>query len=268
MPSQFSTLGFSITSGEDLAALASRVADKAERISTPPGEYLKWAPPSGEQLWLQISPKGDAMGMTPHFAGKSSMRLAIEARVARPSHTPLDGTFLAWANPPAGAATGGDYPFVFDCPNAATHLELALPATVPAQMAAFAQQVSRYESPAEYAASQAAEGVHHASRSFIPSGLISPAGTPVTPPEPHALIAGHVIEASTQVNTVSGRPYWWALLDTVGGTFDVVIDPALLAEQPRAGDVLSGWFWLSGLLLTGQPPRRSSSGWLQRLVGR
>ena len=152
MPSQFSTIGFSITSGEDLAALASQVADKAERISTAPGEYLKWAPTSGEQLWLQISPKGDAMGMSPHFAGKSSIRLAVEARVARPSHTPLDGTFLAWANPPAGATTGGDYPFAFDCPNAATHLELALPATVTAQMAAFAQQVSLYESPAAYAA--------------------------------------------------------------------------------------------------------------------
>ena len=48
MPSQFSTIGFSITSGEDLAALASEVADKADRISTPPGEYLKWAPPSAE----------------------------------------------------------------------------------------------------------------------------------------------------------------------------------------------------------------------------
>jgi hypothetical protein len=125
MPSQFSTIGFSITSGEDLAALASRVADKSERISTPPGEYLKWAPPSGEQLWLQISPEGDAMGMSAHFEGKSTVRVAVEARIRRPGHTPLDGTFLAWANPPAGAATGGDYPFAFDCPDAATHLALA-----------------------------------------------------------------------------------------------------------------------------------------------
>lgn len=75
MPSQFSSIGFHVSSGEDLAALASQVADKAERVSTAPGEYLKWAPPSGEQLWLQISHHGDAMGMNAHFAGKSSMRL-------------------------------------------------------------------------------------------------------------------------------------------------------------------------------------------------
>ena len=77
---------------EDLAALASQVADKADRVATGPGEYLAWAPPSGEQLWLQISHSGDAMGMNPHFAGKSAIRVGVEARVTRPSQTPLDGT--------------------------------------------------------------------------------------------------------------------------------------------------------------------------------
>jgi hypothetical protein len=56
------------------------------------------------------------MGMSAHFAGKSVIRVAVEARVKLPTHTPLDGTFLAWANPPELAATGGDYPFAFDCP--------------------------------------------------------------------------------------------------------------------------------------------------------
>jgi hypothetical protein len=268
VPSQFSAVGFNVSSGEDLAALASRVSGEAERISTPSGEYLKWAPPSGEQLWLQITRDGDAMGMVPHFAGKSSMRLAVEARVARPSHTPLDGTFLAWANPPAGAVTGGDYPFAFDCPDAATHLELALPATVTAQMAAFAQQISLYESAAAYATAQAAEGVSSPSRSFIPSGLLTPDGEPVDPPQPHALIAGHVLEAAARANAISGTKYWWALIDTVGGTFDVVIDPALLPDMPRTGNVLAGWFWLSGRLLTGAQQRKPARSWMQRLVGR
>ena len=264
MPSQFSTIGFSITSGEDLAAIASQVADKAERISTPPGDYLKWAPPSGEQLWLQISPDGDAMGMSAHFAGKSAIRVAIEARAKLPTHTPLDGTFLAWANPPEQATTGGDYPFAFDCPDAAVHADLALPVTVMAQVAAFAQQISLYESMASYAASQ---GVP-ASKSFIPSGLVSPSGEPVTPPEPHALIAGQVVETDTRANAVSGAPFVWALVDSLGGTFDVVIDPELLPRMPRPGDVLAGWFWLSGRLLTGPARKKNPGGWLQRLVGR
>jgi len=264
VPSQFSSIGLSVSSGEDLAALASHVADKAERISTPPGDYLKWAPPSGEQLWLQISPDGDAMGMNAHFAGKSEVRVAVEARVRRPSHTPLDGTFLAWANPPEGAATGGEYPFAFDCPDAATHADLTLPVTLTAQVAAFAQQVSLWESAEAYAASE--DGA--ASRMFIPSGLVSPSGEPVTPPEPHALFAGHVLEADTRANAVSGAPYVWALVDTLGGTFDVVIDPGLLPHVPRPGEVLAGWFWLSGRLLTSSSHVTPAGGWLQRLIGR
>ena len=268
MPSQFSAIGFSITSGEDLAALASRVAGDAETISAAPGDYLKWASPSGEQLWLQITRSGDAMGMSAHFAGLSSIRIVVEARVTRPSHTPLDGTFLAWANPPAGAVTGGDYPFVFDCPDAATHLALPLPATVTAQVAAFAQELSVYESEHAYAASRAGEGVSSPSRSFIPSGLMAPDGTPRNPPEPHALIAGHVLEAGVRVNAVSGLPFWWALVDTVGGTFDVVIDPELLPSPPRPGNVIAGWFWLSGRLQTAKPEAKGALGWIQRLAGR
>ena len=255
MPSQFSAIGFSVSSGEDLAALASRVADRAETVNAQAGQYLKWSPPSGEQLWLQVKYSGDAMGMNPHFEGKSSVRVAIEARVARQTHTPLDGTFLAWANPPA-EGVGGDYPFAFDCPDAAIHETIELPVTTVAQLAAFAQQLSVYESTAAYDAAAAAQGLPFGSRSFIPSGLISPGGEPVTPPEPHALIAGHVVEAAERRNAVTGDPFWWALLETVGGTFDVVIDPSILSAPVRPGNVLSGWFWLSGRLQTGPARRR------------
>ena len=265
MPSQFSAIGFTVSSGEDLAALASRVAERADTINANAGDYLKWAPPSGEQLWLQLKKSGDAMGMNPHFAGKSSVRVAIEARIARDAHTPLDGTFLAWANPPAGAESGGDYPFAFDCPDAATHDALELPAVLTVQVAAFAQQISVYESPQVYDAAQAAQGQAFGSRSFIPSGLISPNGEPVVPPESHALIAGEVIEAAERYNSVTGEAFWWALIETIGGTFDVVIDPALIFQPIRAGNVISGWFWLSGRLQTDAPTR---TGWFNKLTGR
>ena len=267
MPSQFSAIGFDVSSGEDLAALASSVAARAETIDAPEGQYLKWAPPSGEQLWLQVKRSGDAMGMNPHFAGKSSVRVALETRVIRSGQTPLDGSFLGWANPPDDAALAGDYPLAFDCPDAAVHAGVALPLVAVAQIAAFAQQVSAYESSAAYDAAQAAQGMSFPSKSFIPSGLISPGGQPIEPPESHALLAGHVLEAEERRNAVTGHPFWWALVDTIGGTYDVVIDPSLLRALPRPGHVLSGWFWLSGRLqqpASGPKPQR---GWLSRLTG-
>lgn len=265
MPSQFSAIGFDVASGDDLAALATRVAERADTIDASAGQYLKWAPPSGEQLWLQVKRNGDAMGMNPHFEGRSSVPVTVEARIARTGQTPLDGAFLGWANPPAGTATGGDYPFAFDCPDAALNEALTLPVTLTAQIAAFAQQLTVYASPADYEIAQAEQGLSFGVRSFIPSGLISPSGEPVTPPESHALISGVVIEAEERRNTLTGLPFWWALVDTIGGTYDVVIDPALLSQAVRTGNVLSGWFWLSGRLRLVAPPR---PGWFSRLSGR
>jgi hypothetical protein len=264
VPSQFSAIGFTVSSGEDLAALASHVAERADTVDAGPGQYLRWSSASGEQLWLQMRRNGDPMGMNPHFEGRSSIRVGLEARVTRTGHSPLDGSFLAWANPPGEAASGGEYPFVFDCPDAATHEALALPVVIEAQVAAFAQQLTVHPSEAAYGAAQAEQGLAFGARSFIPSGLISPSGEPVVPPEAHALIAGVVIEAAERRNAITGRPFWWALLDTVGGTFDVVIDPDLLDGPIASGQVLAGWFWLSGRLRTGgrQP------GWFRRFTGR
>ncbi len=264
MPSQFSSLGFQVASGDDLAALASRVAERADTIDAGDGQYLRWAPPSGEQLWLQVRRNGDALGMNPHFGGRSAVRAALEARVSRPSHTPLDGTFLAWADPPADGAPGGAYPFAFDCPDAATLASIDLPVVVTLQVAAFAQQLTVHESAAHYRRDQQAQGLAFDSRSFIPSGLIAPSGEPVVPPESHALFTGHVLEASARQNSVTGEPFWWALVDTIGGTFDVVIDPTLIGAPVVAGNVVAGWFWLSGRVR--QPDRRRS--WLGKLMGR
>lgn len=266
MPSQFSALGFHVSSGDDLAALASRVAERADTIDAPEGQYLKWAPPSGEQLWLQVRRNGDAMGMNPHFEGKSVVRAVLEARVIRPTHTPLDGTFLAWANPPADGSVGGDVPFAFDCPDAAT-IAGPLPALVTLQVAAFAQQVTVHADRAAFAADQAAQGLSFDVHSFIPSGLITPSGEPVVPPESHALFTGVVIEAAERQNAVTGDLYSWALVETVGGTIDVVIDMTLLGAPVRAGNVISGWFWLSARV---RQPETSGSrgGWLKSLIGR
>ncbi|MGC4082208.1 MAG: hypothetical protein QM736_08915 [Vicinamibacterales bacterium] len=87
---------------------------------------------------------------------------------------------------------------------------------------------------------------------------MSPAGEPVDPPESHALISGVVVDAARQHNAVTGEPFWWALVDTLGGTFDVVINPELLDTPIEPGNVLSGWFWLSGRLRTGQPTKSGS----------
>jgi hypothetical protein len=51
---------------------------------------------------------------------------------------------------------------------------------------------------------------------------------------------------------LTGREFWWALVESYGGIYDVVIDAELVEDAPRVGGVVNGTFWLSGRVLDGQ----------------
>jgi hypothetical protein len=193
--------------------------------------------------------------MNPNFSGESAVRVGLTARVARPEDTALDGAFHGWAVPEGDDPKTGCYPFVFDAPDFRLLDDLRLPAIVGAQIAAFAHEVSLFSSPGEHAASQTG-GVKFSSRSFIPSGLFSPSGSVTEPLQAQAIFSGHIREAESRRNELTGKLFWWALVETLGGSFDVVIDPELLETSPKVGGVLSGAFWLSGRLAgKGTTPR-------------
>jgi hypothetical protein len=257
MPSHLSTLGFDVQTQEDLVALVQQVVSVAEAIPARAGQYLKWVGGSGEELWLQADESGNLVGLNPHFTGKSLVRVRLEELVRREDDTVWDGAFKGWAEPEENKPESGAYPFAFDSPDAATYADLVLPVIADVQIAAFAHEIAANESPEAYDASQKGQEVRFASRSFIPSGLFRPDGTATTPAGAMAFFTGHVIEAGVRRNLLSGRPFFWALVDTFGGRYDVVIDRSLLPHAPSAGGVLSGSFWLSGRLIS-FPKRRSS----------
>jgi hypothetical protein len=99
-----------------------------------------------------------------------------------------------------------------------------------------------------------------ASRSYIPSGTFTPEGGATEPPQAFGIFTGHVLEAATKRNRRTGAPFSWALVDTLLGTFDVVIDPELLPHPPRAGHILKGSFWFSGTFTTTAPANRGLLG--------
>ena len=66
------------------------------------------------------------------------------------------------------------------------------------------------------------------------------------PPRAEAVFSGHVLESGRRTNRLTGADFIWCLVETLGGVYDVVIDPELLPDVPRVGGVLQGSFWLSG----------------------
>jgi hypothetical protein len=248
MASHFSTIGLPVASAEDMNALADRIGPLAEPLAAPNGVYFRWSDPSGAEMWLQVNGNNELIGMNPHYAGRSAVRVGLTARLPSTGPSELDGSFHGWADPTGDAPDTGCYPFVFDAPDYRLHEELSLPALMEVQIAAFAQEIAAFESVAAYEASQT-DDLKYASQSFIPSGLFTPAGDSTVPPQARAIFAGHVLAAGEKVNTLTGRAFYWALVETFGGAYDVVIDSNLLPGVPEAGGVISGSFWLSGRII-------------------
>lgn len=247
MPSHLSCIGFPINDQDELLALANRITSLATLVEMDGGCYLQWSSECGAELWLQIDAKGDLIGLTPFFSGGSRVRTRIDARVARPDNTPHEGAFHGWAAPVDNAPESGEYPFVFDVVDYGRYASLAMPTTVNVTLAAFAHEISVYPTLDAYNKAQASK-LKFASRSFIPSGLFSPEGESIDPPESMAIFTGHVVATEIKKNSLTAAKYYWALVDTLGGLFDVVIDPEICIKPPIVGGIVSGAFWLCGRL--------------------
>lgn len=245
MSSHLSSIGFPVNDQADLNALVGRIGPLATSIEADHGVYWRWSSECGAEMWLQTNNDDELVGMTPFFAGGGRIRVRLTARVARPDDTPLEGAFHGWADPDEGDMDSGAYPFVFDAIESDRYASVALPQIVDVQIAAFAHEISVHSSLEAYNESQTGE-LKFASRSFIPSGLFKPDGESAGPPTSTAIFTGHVVAAEVKKNSLSGEPYYWALVDTLGGSFDVVIDPELCESPPVIGGVLSGSFWLCG----------------------
>src|SRR5262249_7410281 len=158
-----------VASAEDLNALANRIGPIAEPLAAPGGVYFRWSDPSGAEVWLQVNANNELTGMIPHYAGRSAVQVGLTARLPAGGPSELDGSFHGWAAPSGDAPDTGSYPFVFDAPDYRLHEELSLPARKEVQIAAFAHEISAFETVAAYDASQTGD-LKYASQSFIPSG--------------------------------------------------------------------------------------------------
>jgi hypothetical protein len=75
--SHFSTIGLPVVSAEDMNALAKRVGPLAEPVTAPGGVYFHWSDPSGAEMWLQVNANNELIGMNPHYAGRSAVRVGF-----------------------------------------------------------------------------------------------------------------------------------------------------------------------------------------------
>ena len=262
--SHFSAIGFPVTSYDELLNLGNRLLSTGTPISVRGGNYVHCTTSSGAELWLQTNRKNELIGVHPHFAGQSTVRVGLTNSFSRPQSSPLDGSFHGWANPPEDDPTSGDYPFVFDAPNYLTYGRVKIPCEVRAQIAAFAEEISVCNSVEEFNNSRTGN-LKFASQAFIPVGLFQAEQSPAVLPEALAFFSGHIKGCTKKINEVTELPFWHFEVDSFGGAFEVVADPSIVEVEPRVGGVLSGTFWLSGRLTEYE---QKQAGFFGRIFGR
>lgn len=240
--SNYSSIGFPIECEDSFMDVFNDLVSHCETIETPVGDYHKWSDVSGAQMWLLTDRTGEVLGMNPHYHGYSKVPVRIVEEISGEFETPMDTLVQAWANP-SESSEEGDYPFVFSLPTLHKFSGMKLPCDLTIQITAFAHEVKIFESEDDFLS----ENPEWAVPAFMPLGLLNEDES--DPIEPLANFVGTIREVQLQENSRTNETFWALLVETVGGTFDVVIDPMILEDEPKEGQIISGTFWLSGMII-------------------
>lgn len=242
MPCNYSTIGLSADSNEEIEALIDSVYQQSESILCENGSYRKWHA-NGAEVWLHIDGESEVRGMTPSFNGKSKVHVGITGLVEGDSNSQYEASMHCWAEPNTNG-DNGTYPFIFDLVNKAQYPNLNFPLFTTASISAFAHQLEIFDDEVDFEKNQSHD-IPFAAKSFIPVGLFMGEEQEI-PPLAVATFAGNVLEYDRIINELSGNSFYWLLIETLGGTFDVVADPKLINKKLAVGKIVSGTFGLIG----------------------
>ncbi len=248
MPNHFSAIGFNIETEDDLNALITKIKGESERIAAGNGYYARWSSEPGIELWTYfLEPQDSVWDLNPYFSGRSSIRVGLTDDVGSSSDRQGKIAVTGWADPTGDDPTQGDYPFVFDVPDRYACGKLDYPFISTVRLSAFADELYVYDSEEQFSEEQFYERQDQvpgfAPESFIPSGTFGDTW------EARAIFSGRVLETDKITNSMSGNQFVWAHVKTLGGTIDVVSDPALVTRPIQRDGIIWGSFWLCGRIL-------------------
>ncbi len=250
----FPNLGFDDSSSVALIWLEYQVAANGVRVKTPRGTYFWWSPGAGIELWVKVKRDGKLGDVHPHFSGASRMNVGVRKRATRINHLYSDGVFVGLVHPytTRGNRLKGLFSFTFDVPDYHRYTGLKTPQYYYGQFAAFAIELTAYESKEAYYAAQEGKEAYWDSQSFRPAIYYKQdKSEPDTKVFPMAGITGHVLDTAILTNPITGSDFCWAEICTIGGNLDMIVAPKDLDGFLVKGGVVSGAFWLTGCLITG-----------------
>ena len=251
----FTALGFDVPDERAMARLVERALDEGTVTRTRQGWRSTWHAGGGAMLTVHVR-RREVACVLPWLQVEAPLQLANPV-VALDPDCPHCSVVCAWVP--------GHYPLAFQAPNVGDWLDTTPPQFLEVGLAAVGdREVSVHPSEEAFRAYQTAHlgDARFAPESFISSGLFDEGGESPSP-RAEGLLAG-VVEAAELRRNLAGTDFVWARLRTFGTTVEACLDREDLADVPSRGDIVLGFFWLVGPVLTAPPSRN----WLDRLRGR
>lgn len=243
MASTLSSIGFVFEDeAEFTAAMVGLAGEARERLPVEGGEYAIWRSRTGAEIWFQFAPgtegADEIIGLTPFFEGMSEIPVKVTGLVRRPDDTPLEGAFMAWIAPDqAASGSEGSYPLVFDAVDFAAHGTRPLPEVRRVRLTGFAREISAFASEEAY--KDRTPPPTFPARSIVSMGMITAAvegrESDKLPPSSLFMLSGVVRGAGILTNEVTGRGFFWLVVESVDATFDILADPEVVT-----GDIVQG----------------------------
>jgi len=245
LSNHLATLGFTGIDGSDLESLAKKCFQNGKATRGKHGTYIVWPLGNGIEVWIQLSLEEELVGINPHFFGKTRTSAGLMLRVPRDGF-PMDGGFVALAQPYGNDPIRGAFRFVFDTPNYLTHEELKLPVITTVQLTAFAQQIAFVDSDKDFASLAARQGASLTSEAFVPLGFAGKNREPLAEPVASAMVCGLILDGQQITNPMTKVPFWRLRIRNVAGEMDVVASAELVPRPPKLGGVIQCSAWISG----------------------
>jgi hypothetical protein len=248
MASNMSCIGITARDQEDFGRRMSLLLERSEPAGkVGPHELRVWTDASGACVSFVLSEDGVECA-TPGFRARSRLRARAKRFASDPDCRFCDPLLLDIVD----AQGELFYPLATQLDDLLlTRERVGAGAMLELGVCAFAHGLEVWADEAAFTAAQADEEVRFAAESLIPSGLFSPEGEEPGPETAEAIITGRVLEAGLRENLATGETFQHAIVQTLGGHYDVLASPRELAAPLEPGNILQGEFWLVGRVMSG-----------------
>lgn len=238
--------------------LASVAEHKSREVTTRKGRYRVWRSLQGAELWFHdpmpappkptllrraLTPSSDEIvrprvtAVTPFHRGLSRCEIKIGRFLTLDRSNPLEGSCLAWL--PSPATGGREQVIVLELAPFALHDIRTPPYRTTAQIVCAAHAVWAWPDAAAYNARtpsnrRAQVGTFSpVTEADVPEVRLTYRTSPVT----LGLTSGTIRRSIRHLNPITGAPYYWLLLETRRGTFDVIASPEVVSGDISEGHV-------------------------------